>query len=166
MKFKSFKYALPLLALIAVFAFSAWDNTDRELIQDPETGEFYEQLFAPNPTAGLLPVGGVIDTLTGSTGKTYQVPYIFASAYQYEIYMRIKKISGTPNSKVVLDSRTVTNGTWTPIDSVSVAGADSTKLHFRFRGTNAYGNQYRYRLVKTGASSLSFKSEYNFKPTK
>ena len=166
MKNKYLKYALAPLVVVLMFAFAAWNKTDRQKVQDPETGEFYEMLLSPSGTSGKLPVGGAIDTLTSSTGATYQVPYIFASAYQYEIYMWIKKISGTPNSKVVLDSRNNTNGVWTPIDSISVSGADSTKLHFRFRSTAAYGNQYRYRLVKNGASSLSFKSEYNFKPTR
>lgn len=167
MSFQNIWAAVAILCFaMLAFSFSGSDAPKSAQYIDSETGEWKDIEYAGSTKylQGKMDQGA-IDTLTGSTGRTFQIPAIFANAYQYEIYCRVKKITGTPNSKIVLDSRTVTNGTWTPIDSVSVAGADSTKLHFRLRGTNAYGAEYRTRLVKTGSSTLSLKLDYNFKPT-
>lgn len=160
-----FKYLAAPIAFVAILAALAFNRNDApksEWVQDTDTGEWKEFFYAPpKPLQGH---GGGRDTLTSSTGKTFQIPYIFASNYIGEVYCNVKKVSGTPNSKIVLDSRTITSGIWSPVDSVSIAGADSTKNHFRLRINPAYGSQYRIRLVKVGNSSLSTRIEYAFKP--
>jgi hypothetical protein len=164
MKFEFLKYLIAPAVFVAILAGLAFDrpNAPRtETVWDADAGDFVTYEYAAKK-----PIQGFTDsaTLSSTTGKTHQIPYIFASNWQYEIYYQVKKISGTTNGKVVLDSRTITNGTWSPIDSISFAGTDSTKLHHRFRGVT-YGSQYRTRLVKSGGQVTSTRIEYTFKPT-
>lgn len=170
MKSNFFKYALaPLLLCIGIFAlsFSRDDAPQDVAYVDSETGqlETFDFLAPGKGKTGYYPITGTYDTLASTTGLTWQLPYILASPWQFEIYYQVKKISGNPtNLKVVLDERTITNGVWSPIDSFSVAGADSTKFHFRLRQPITYGYQYRTRLVKTGAQTQRVRIEYAIKP--
>lgn len=164
MKNKFLKYALAPLAVVLMFAFAAWNNEDegrKVTITDSETGQVFDYMYAGNKSYQKI---YSLDTLTGTTPDTIQIPWILASPFQYEFYIKLRKITGTPNTKIVLDSRTVTNGIWSPIDSVSCSGADSTKVHFRLRSTVAYASQYRMRFVRTGSHSLARNVHLNIKP--
>lgn len=163
MKYKFLKYILPVFAIVAMFAFAAWNNEKAEMVTltDPDTGKVETFEFAaPRSYSKTF----ALDTLTGTTPDTITVPWIMASPFQYEIYMKLRKLTGTPNTKMVLDSRTVTNGIWSPIDSVTCGGADSVKVHFRLRSTVAYGTQYRVRFVRSGSHSLARNVQMTIKP--
>lgn len=95
------------------------------------------------------------DTLTGTTADTIEVPWTLSSQYQYNYRIFLKKNTGTPNTKVVLDERNaVGSSLWSPIDSFTCGGADSLKYQFVLRGTHVYGVQHRLRFVRTGSHSL------------
>lgn len=107
-----------------------------------------------------------LDTLTTATTYTTVLPYNLSSAYQYQYFFKLRKIGVTPNIKVVLDERNCSNSAiWSSIDSFSMAGADSTKLNFRLRGTNVYGAAHRIRYVKTGNGAVARNLEINVKGT-
>ena len=105
------------------------------------------------------------DSITTAGSTTVIVPWIMASPYQYQYYVRLRKIGITPNIKVVLDEANSTASTlWSPVDSFSCSGADSTKVHFRLRGTTVYGARHRLRFVKTGATLVERDIILNIKP--
>lgn len=107
-----------------------------------------------------------MDTLTTAGTTTITVPWNMSSPYQYQYFFKLRKIGVVPNIKIVLDERNAANSAiWSAIDSVSMAGADSTKLHFRLRGTNTYGSFHRLRFVKTGNGAVARNTELVIKPT-
>jgi hypothetical protein len=108
-----------------------------------------------------------LDTLSGGTATTtVTVPWNMSSPYQYQYFFKLRKISGTPNTKIVLDERNAANSAvWSAIDSVSCSGADSLKLNFRLRGSVVYGSYHRLRFVHTGTHSLARNMEFVIKPT-
>ena len=122
-----------ILAIVALFVGMSFDKsaTNTYVFED-ENGVVHEYDFAP-PKA--YQKSFALDTLTGTTRDTVKIHWIMASPWQYEYYVKLRKLTGTPNTKILLQARTVTNGIWSPVDSVSCSGADSTKVHFRLRGT-------------------------------
>lgn len=107
-----------------------------------------------------------LDTLT-SAGTTYiELRYNLSSPYQYQYFFKMRKIGVTPNVKIRLEERNCSNSSiWSAIDSVSMSGADSTKLHFRLTGTNVYGAAHRIAFVKTGTAAVARNVELNIKGT-
>ncbi len=107
-----------------------------------------------------------LDTLTTAGTYTTILPFNMASAYQYQYFLKLRKIGVTPNIKVVLDEKNAaTSSIWSAIDSFSMSGADSTKLNFRLRGSVAYGTRHRLRYVKTGNGAVARNVEIVIKPT-
>lgn len=107
-----------------------------------------------------------LDTLTAASTTTITVPWNMSSAYQYQYFFKMRKLVGTPNVKIVLDERNAANSAiWSAIDSVSVSGADSTKLNFRLRGSITYGSFHRLRFVKTGTNTMARNIELVIKNT-
>ena len=169
--------AIVLLALVATFSFDRKAETGTDIPGFAAESVRYEWLDGEK--VPVVTVDGEDfyyaanksyfydrrrDTITGTTRDTIKFPWIMASPYQYEAYVRLRKLSGTPNTKILLQSRTITNGIWSPIDSVSAAGADSTKVHFRLRGALSYGTQYQLIFVRTGSHSLERDVEIAIKP--
>lgn len=107
-----------------------------------------------------------LDSLSTAGTTTITVPWNMSSAYQYQYFFKMRKVGVTPNIKIVLDERNAANSAlWSAIDSVSMVGADSTKLHFRLRGTNTYGSFHRLRFVKTGNGIVARNTELVIKAT-
>ena len=107
-----------------------------------------------------------LDTLTTAGTTTITVPWNMASPYQYQYFFKMRKIGVTPNVKVVLDERNAANSAlWSAIDSVSMVGAESTKLNFRLRGSVTYGSFHRLRFVKVGNGGVARNTELVIKPT-
>jgi hypothetical protein len=107
-----------------------------------------------------------LDTLTTAGTTTITVPWNMSSPYQYQYFFKLRKIGVTPNIKIVLDERNAANSAiWSAIDSVSMVGADSTKLNFRLRGAQTYGSFHRLRFVKTGNGAVARNTELVIKPT-
>ena len=106
-----------------------------------------------------------LDTLTGTTTTTIVTPWVMASNYQYSYYFKMRKLTGPTATKIVLDASTSSSGgLWHPIDSVTMGGTDSLKMHFVLRGT-AYDARHRLRFVRTGgAGHVARNIELNIKP--
>lgn len=127
------KYLIAPLAIVGIIAAFAYDTPK----SDPLVRQFTR------------------DTLTGTTADTVEIPWTLSSQYQYNYRIFLKKVSGTPNTKIVLDEINKVGSTlWYPIDSVSCSGADSLKYNFVLRGTTVYGVGHRLRFVRTGSHSL------------
>lgn len=91
-----------------------------------------------------------VDTLTTTEKDTLSLGFQLASPYQFSYQVYCKKLSGTPNLKIVLDQRnSLSNTDWVGSDSITISGADSIRTYFALRGTNSYGLQHRLRLVGT-----------------
>jgi hypothetical protein len=156
------------IVLSAVFALSFKQDkfqTTKEVVAvaEDETGKLHAILdyagIAQQKTYAL-------DTLTTAGTYTTLLPFNMASAYQYQYFLKLRKIGVTPNIKVVLDEKNAaTSSIWSAIDSFSMSGADSTKLNFRLRGTTAYGTRHRLRYVKTGNGAVARNVEIVIKPT-
>ncbi len=151
-----------ILAIVALFVGMSFDKSaSNTYVFEDENGVVHEYDFAP-PKA--YQKSFALDTLTGTTRDTVKIPWIMASPWQYEYYVKLRKLTGTPNTKILLQARTVTNGIWSPVDSVSCSGADSTKVHFRLRGTTVYGAEHQLIFVRTGSHSLARNVQVNIKP--
>ena len=127
---------------------------------DANDVEHVNEIFAGMPQQKTFS----LDTLTGTSTNTVSVPWTMASNYQYSYYFKLRKVTGPTNTKVVLDAATASaSSLWHPIDSFTVGGADSLKMHFIFRGT-AYDAKHRIRFVRTGAGKLARNIEMTIKP--
>lgn len=162
---KSFflKYTAAVLVTVALLAAAAWNSkSENTYVIEDENGITHEYDFAPPKSYQKV---FARDTMSSAGSTTVDIPWIMASPYQYQYYIRLRKISGTPNTKIVLDEANSTGSTlWSPIDSVSCSGADSVKVHFRLRGTTVYGVRQRLRFVKTGTNTLQRDIILNIKP--
>ena len=158
---KYVKYLLaPLAFVLALVAFSFSPENTVTVVEDGIEKE-YIYAAAPKPYQRVI----ARDTISTAGNSTVDVPWVMASPYQYQYYVRLRKIGVTPNIKVVLQEANATGSTlWSPIDSFSCSGADSTKVHFRLRGTTVYGAKHRLLFVKTGASTVQRDIILNIKP--
>lgn len=127
-----------------------------------EDGNTYTQMFAGAAQQKVI----ALDTMSAA-GTTYvTVPWNMASPYQYQYFVKLRKITGTPNVKIRLEERNAASSAiWSPIDSVSCSGADSLKLYFRLRGATTYGSFHRIAFVKTGTNTMARNTELVIKPT-
>lgn len=163
---KQIKYFLLPLAFIAaaiMFAFRDESNAGKTVTVVEDDGAVKEYLYAaaPKPYQKVF----ARDSISTAGNTTVDVPWIMASPYQYNYYVRLRKIGVTPNIKVVLQEANSTGSTlWSPIDSFSCSGADSTKVHFRLRGTHVYGARHRLLFVKTGTTLVQRDIILNIKP--
>lgn len=178
MKLKfQYTWAFVLFALASIVAFSAFDKptthyTDLTTYED-ENGNTVARDASGNVVSGSDFFAGTnsqkiysLDTMTTAGTTTVNVPWNMASAYQYQYFFKLRKIGVTPNVKVVLDERNAANSSlWSAIDSFSMSGTDSTKLHFRLRGANVYGSFHRIRFVKTGNGAVARNMEFVIKST-
>lgn len=157
------KYAIAPAVFAVILAALAFNRNDSgvSVLTDADGGTVYEYDYAPPKSYQKI---FARDTITGTTQDTVRIPWIMASPFQYEYYVRLRKLSGTPNTRVVLEARTVTNGIWSPVDSVSCSGADSVKVHFRLRGSIVYGSQHQLIFKRTGSHSLQRDIQINIKP--
>ena len=165
---KNYKYLLGTLLFCAVVAlFSAFNRPEiaeaKQAVQyTDEAGDVNTVWYAGANQQKIFP----LDTLTTAGTTTITVPWNMASPYQYQYFFKMRKIGVTPNVKMVLDERNAANSAiWSAIDSVSMSGADSTKLHFRLRGSLAYGSFHRIRFVKTGNGAVARNVELVIKAT-
>jgi hypothetical protein len=157
-------YTILLCAVVAAFsAFNKPDIAPETAVQyTDENGDVTTEWYAGSNQQRILP----LDTLTTAGTTTITVPWNMASPYQYQYFFKMRKIGVTPNVKMVLDERNAANSAiWSAIDSVSMSGADSTKLHFRLRGATTYGSFHRIRFVKTGNGAVARNTELVIKPT-
>lgn len=166
-----------LITLGSAFAFSAFDKptTTQTALTDyvDENGNVITRDAYGNIVSGSEALAAsnhqriyALDTLTTAGTYTTVLPYNLSSAYQYQYFLKLRKIGVTPNIKVVLDERNTSNSSlWSAIDSFSMSGADSTKLNFILRGTNTYGAAHRIRYVKTGNGKVARNLEVNIKGT-
>ena len=148
------KYLFIALSLcLGIVAFSAFDDPQGTDVTFEAPTKAQQYSFA-------------LDTMSAA-GTTYKtVPWNLSSAYQYQYFVKLRKISGTPNVKIRLEERnTAASSIWSAIDSVSCSGADSLKLFFRLKGTNVYGTYHRIAFVKTGTNTMARNIELNVKPT-
>ena len=158
-------HAIGIVAIIFLFAgISAFDYLSPKksvYIETDENGiEHINEMFAGMPQQKTFS----LDTLTGTSTNTVSVPWTMASNYQYSYYFKLRKVTGPTNTKVVVDAATAAaSSLWHPIDSFTVGGADSLKMHFIFRGT-AYDAKHRIRFVRTGAGKLARNIEMTIKP--
>lgn len=153
-----------LFALICtMLAVSSFDTESAGTYYDDTTGKEVEYKFA---TGTSEQYDRPLDTMS-SAGTTYvNIPWNMKSPYQYQYFFKMRKIAGTPNVKIRLEERnTARSAIWSAIDSVSVSGADSLKLHFRLRGATTYGAFHRLAFVKTGTNTIARNVEFNIKPT-
>lgn len=155
-------WALLVVFAVGMAAYTPSLKNDQMVQYTDENGNTYAQTFAGAAQQKIF----TLDTMSAA-GTTYvSVPWNMSSPYQYQYFFKMRKISGTPNVKIRLEERNCANSAiWSAIDSVSVSGADSTKLHFRLRGTNAYGAFHRIAFVKTGTNTMARNIEFNIKPT-
>jgi hypothetical protein len=164
MKHKYFIYTALFCAAVTCFlAFSRPDVAPNQAVQyTDEVGNTETQWYAGSNQQKIF----ALDTLTTAGTTTITVPWNMASPYQYQYFFKMRKIGVTPNVKVVLDERNAANSAlWSAIDSVSMVGADSTKLNFRLRGSVTYGSFHRLRFVKVGNGGVARNTELVIKPT-
>lgn len=164
MKFKNI-WAVGVVSLfVLLFVAMSFDGTsENTYFVTDEDGTSHEYNWA-----GAKPYQYTYarDTMSTAGSSVVDVPWLMVSAYQYNYYIRLRKIGVTPNIKVVLDEANSSGSVlWSPIDSVSCSGADSTKVHFRLRGTTVYGAKHRLRFVKTGATTVQRDIILNIKPS-
>lgn len=178
MKYKfQFMWVAVLIAFASAFAFSAFDKptTAYTSLTDyvDEIGNVVTKDVRGNVVYGSDAFRAVnlqriyaLDTMSAAS-TTYITPgYNLSSPYQYQYFFKMRKISGTPNVKIRLEERNTSNSAiWSAIDSVSVSGADSLKLHFRLKGANVYGASHRIAFVKTGTNTIARNVEVNIKGT-
>jgi hypothetical protein len=148
------KYLFMAFALcLGIAAFSAFDAPQKDDVSFSSPAKPQQYAFP-------------LDTMSAA-GTTYKnVPWNMASPYQYQYFVKLRKISGTPNVKIRLEERnTATSSIWSAIDSVSCSGADSVKLFFRLKGAVTYGASHRIAFVKTGTNTMARNIELNIKPT-
>ena len=145
----------------ALSAFKLLSPEKSVCIETDATGiDHVNEIFAGVPQQKTY----ALDTLTGTSTNTVSVPWTMASNYQYSYYFKLRKVTGPTNTKVVLDAATASaSSLWHPIDSFTVGGADSLKMHFILRGT-AYDAKHRIRFVRTGAGKLARNIELTIKP--
>lgn len=166
-----------LIAFASAFAFSAFDkpSTTYTSLTDyvDESGNVVTKDIHGNVVSGEDAFAAsnlqriyALDTISAAT-TTYITPgYNLSSAYQYSYFFKMRKIGVTPNVRIRLEQRNTSNSAiWSAIDSVSMSGADSTKLHFRLQGTNVYGAAHRIAFVKTGTGQVARNVEVNIKGT-
>lgn len=162
MKFKFLKYgafAAVLLAIVAAFSFNRTGGAN--LVVEDEFGNVKEYFAPPKSYQRTY----ARDTMSAAGNTTVDIPWIMASPYQYNYYIRLRKLQHTPNVKVVLREANATGSTlWSPIDSFTMSGADSTKVHFRLRGTTVYGARHQLLFVKTGTTTVQRDIILNIKP--
>jgi hypothetical protein len=151
------------LGVVGSFAFSKPDVPFETPVQYTDAdGDTYTQWYAGTNAQKIFP----LDTLTTAGTTTITVPWNLSSPYQYQYFFKMRKIGVTPNVKIVLDERNAANSSiWSAIDSVSMSGADSTKLNFRLRGPVTYGSFHRIRFVKTGNGAVARNTELVIKAT-
>lgn len=166
-----------LITLGSAFAFSAFDKptTKETALTDyvdhagnVTTRDIYGNIVSGGEAfaASNLQRIYALDTLTTAGTYTTVLPYNLSSPYQYQYFLKLRKIGVTPNIKVVLDERNTSNSSlWSAIDSFSMSGVDSTKLNFRLRGSITYGAAHRLRYVKTGNGAVARNLEVNVKAT-
>lgn len=139
---------LAVLALaFGMYAFSGSETSVREFQHnDGHATVVYD--FAGKESA--IYKNWTVDTLTTTEKDTLALGFTLASPYQYCYQIYCKKLSGTPNLKIVLDQRnTLGNTDWLGCDSLSISGADSIRTYFALKGANTWGIQHRLRLVGT-----------------
>ena len=151
------------VACIGLFAFNGPDVAPENAVQLTGENETVETKFYAGAAQQKI---YALDTLTTAGTYTTVIPYNLSSPYQYQYFLKMRKIGVTPNIKVVLDERNCSNSAvWSAIDSFSMVGVDSTKLNFRLRGSITYGAAHRLRFVKTGNGAVARNIEINIKPT-
>lgn len=134
-----------ILIASAAALFAAFGTSEKRTVTDID-GQTYEVWGREDQ----IYKAWTVDTLTTTEKDTLALGYTLSSPYQFSYQIYCKKLSGTPNLKIVLDQRnSMTNTDWLGVDSISVAGADSIRTYFAIRGTNTYGLQHRLRLVGT-----------------
>ena len=156
------KYLAGPLVVVFLFIAASWNRQEQTVTVD-EGNALVEYSFA-----GLKPEQKTYarDTISAATSTTVAVPWIMASPYQYNYYVRLRKIGVTPNVKVVLQEANSTGSTlWYPIDSFSCSGADSVKVNFLLRGATTYGARHRLLFTKTGTGAVQRDIILNIKPT-
>lgn len=136
-----------VIASIAVL-FSAFDRSET-VTTTSEDGQM-TVVYDPQGREDQIYKAWTVDTLTTTEKDTLALGYTMASPYQYCYQIYCKKLSGTPNLKIVLDQRnSMGNTDWLGVDSISVSGADSVRTYFAIKGANTWGLQHRLRLVGT-----------------
>lgn len=170
-------WAAVLFAFASAFAVLAFDkptttHADLTTVED-ETGTKTTYDLQGHVISGIDAFAAsnqqkifALDTMSAASTTYISVPWNMASPYQYQYFFKMRKIAGTPNVKIRLEERNIAQSSiWSAIDSVSVSGADSLKLHFRLRGTNVYGAFHRIAFVKTGTNTMARNVELNVKGT-
>lgn len=163
MKFSFLKYLVAPIAIVLVVVALSFDRAENEVRVYDDNGGWVEYTYAAPPKSyqRIIPR----DTMAAAGNTTVDIPWIMASPYQYNYYVRLRKLQHTPNVKVVLREANSTGSTlWSPIDSFTCSGADSTKLHFRLRGTHVYGARHQLLFVKTGTTTVERDIIMNIKP--
>ena len=151
------------VACIGLFAFNSPDVAPENAVQITGENDAVNTKFYAGVAQQRI---YTMDTLTTAGTYTTVLPYNLSSPYQYQYFLKLRKIGVTPNVKVVLDELNCSNSAiWSAIDSFSMSGADSTKLNFRLRGSIVYGAKHRLRYVKTGNGAVARNLEINIKPT-
>jgi hypothetical protein len=163
-----FKYmGIGLIAgLLLVFVASSFSRTatkyETPVSFTDESGNTVTEMVSGSAQQKAFP----LDTISAATTTYVSVPWNMSSAYQYQYFFKMRKIGVTPNVKIRLEERNASNSSiWSAIDSVSMSGTDSTKLHFRLRGTNTYGSFHRIAFIKTGTGAVARNIEFVIKPT-
>lgn len=157
-------WALAFMAIASIGIFSAFTGRKAEYKTVTIEDENGKQTFIDFAGSNQQRIYA-LDTISAAT-TTYITPnWNMSSPYQYQYFFKMRKIGVTPNVKIRLEERNAANSSiWSAIDSVSMSGADSTKLHFRLRGT-AYGSFHRIAFVKTGTGAVARNVELVIKPT-
>ena len=152
-----FLLAACLLAIAAVFTFSAFDRTpvpfeDIYTIED-ESGNV---TTAAAPSSNAIVKSWVVDTITNAENDTLLLGEILASAYQYAYQIRMANISGTRSIKFYLEQTSATGSSrWMTVDSAITSGAVIN--NYLMRNANTWGNRHRIIIDGTGTQSISYK---------
>lgn len=162
LKFEYAWYAILLCSVVAFAAYSPQTRYDEPVVFEDEHGNVTTEFFGGTNQQKVF----ALDTISAATTTYVSVPWNLSSPYQYQYFFKMRKIGVTPNVKIRLEERNCSNSSiWSAIDSVSMSGADSTKLFFRLRGANTYGAAHRIAFVKTGTGAVARNIEFNVKAT-
>jgi hypothetical protein len=149
MKLKYMAVTTAILIACAAAIFAAFNTSETRTMTDTD-GIAYTIAGKED----VITKAWTLDTLTTTEKDTLTLGFTLASPYQYCYQLWVKKISGTPSLKVVLDQRnSLTNTDWLGCDSLTISGADSTRTFFALKGANVWGLQHRLRLVGTSGTN-------------
>src|SRR5690606_36603500 len=111
---------LLVLACCAAFMFNSF-RTSKTVTFDAPDGQA-QVVYDPQGREDQIYKAWTVDTLTTTEKDALSLGFNLASPYQFSYQVYCKKLSGTPNLKIVLDQRnSLTNTDWVGSDSICIS---------------------------------------------